>query len=109
MQIVARQKREEAEIRQRAGQFYGAKGRAPVSYTHLVAVFDGGGNVGICGFLDALQYGEQPTQHIGQIRTIFSESHVENLLWENFVSAAQVISLEDGSAPARDFLFGADA
>ena len=28
MQIVARQKREEAEIRQRAGQFYGAKGRA---------------------------------------------------------------------------------
>ena len=66
--------------------------------------------LGACGFLRALQNGEQAAEIVGDIGAFFVYGHGQNLLWDKagyFVF--RIISFYDGRARPGDIVFGADA
>ena len=65
--------------------------------------------MGICGFLRALQNGEQAAEIVGDIGAFFVYGHGQNLLWTKRVFVFRIISFYDGRALPGDIVLGADA
>ena len=54
---------------------------------------------GACGFLNALEHREQPSQHVGSVGTLFVQSHGDLLLAS--VAVFYQVCLDDGCSTAR--------